>query len=138
MIELTEQMRKLIGSALADKLPVFASSVGDDNQPTISFYGSTQVHSSDQLAIWVRNPEAGLLGRIPSNPRMALMYRNPGEQLGWQFHGRAHAIEAGEESQRVYDNSPQLEKDRDPDQLGIAVVIDVDRVIARGQVLMER
>ena len=69
---------------------------------------------------------------------MAFMYRNPGERLGWQFQGRARRLEPGEESQRVYDNSPQIEKDRDPDQLGVAVVIDVDRVIARGEVLMER
>lgn len=138
MIELTDEMRELIGSALDDKLPVVATSVGSDGQPTISFYGSTQVHSGDQLAIWVRNPNAGLLGRLPDNPRMAFMYRNPEQRLGWQFHGRARAIEAGEESQRVFDNSPQLEKDRDPDQGGVAVVIDVDRVIARGEVLMER
>ena len=138
MIELTDQMRELVGNALTDRLPVIASSVAADGQPSLSFYGSTQVHSSDQLAIWVRNPNAGLLTRIPDNPHMAFMYRNPAEQIGWQFHGRARVIEAGEESQRVYDTAPQLERDRDPEQLGTAVVIDVDRVIGRGEVLMER
>lgn len=138
MIELTDQMRELVGSALDDQLPIVSSSVDADGQPSISFYGSTQVHSSDQLAIWVRNPNGGLLSRIRGNPHIAFLYRNPAEQIGWQFHGRARVLEAGEESQRVYDNSPQREHDRDPDQLGKAVVIDVDRVIARGQVLMER
>jgi predicted pyridoxine 5'-phosphate oxidase superfamily flavin-nucleotide-binding protein len=138
MIELTDQMRDLIARALDDKLPVIATSVDSDGQPTIAFYGSTQVHSVEQLAIWVRNPNAGLLGRLGENPRMAFMYRNPPEQIGWLFHGRARRLDVGEESQRVYDNAHQLEKDRDPDQGGVAVVIDVDRVIARGEVLMER
>jgi predicted pyridoxine 5'-phosphate oxidase superfamily flavin-nucleotide-binding protein len=138
MIELTDQMRALLAHALDDKLPVVACSVDEDGQPSIAFYGSTQVHSTDQLAIWVRNPEAGLLSRIPGNPHMSFMYRNPPQQIGWQFQGRAKVLEAGDESQQVYDNSPQLEKDRDPDQGGLAVVIDVDRVLARGAVLMER
>ena len=138
MIELTEEMRTKVGNALDDKLPMIATSVGEDRQPTLSFYGSTHVHSSDQLAIWVRNPTAGLLGRIPGNPHMAFLYRNPAEQLGWQFHGRARMIEDGDEARRVYDESPQLERDKDPDRLGRAVIVDVDRVIARGQVIMER
>jgi hypothetical protein len=138
MIELTEEMRNAVGNALDDKLPMIATSVGEDRKPTLSFYGSTHVHSSDQLAIWVRSSTAGLLGRIPSNPHMALLYRNPAAQLGWQFHGRARRIEDGDEARRVYDESPQLERDKDPDRLGCAVVVDVDRVIARGTVIMER
>ncbi len=138
MIELTEEMRTAVGNALEDKLPMIASSVGEDGQPTLSFYGSIHVHSADQLAIWVRTPTAGLLGRIPSNSHMALLYRNPAAQLGWQFHGRARQIEDGDEARRVYDESPQIERDKDADRLGRAVIIDVDRVIARGAVIMER
>lgn len=137
MIKLTDQMRKFIGSALADQLPLIASSVDDQGQPTISFYGSAQVHSSDQLAIWVRNPEAGLLNRIPSNPRMAFLYRNPIEKLSWQFYGQARVLEAGEESQHVYEHSPEPERNRDPEKLGCAVVIDIERVTARGTTLMK-
>lgn len=137
MIELTDQMFKLIESALADQMPVIASSVDDQGQPTISFYGSAQVHSPDQLAIWVRNPDAGLLNRIPSNPRMAFLYRNPGEKLSWQFYGRARVLKDGKESQRIYDRSPEPERNRDPERLGCAVVIDIDHVTARGETLMK-
>jgi hypothetical protein len=138
MIELTEEMRNAVASALDDKFPMIATSVGEDGQPSLSFYGSTHVHSADQLAIWVRTPTAGLLGRIPSNPHMALLYRNPAAHLGWQFHGRARQIEDGDEATRVYNESPQVERDKDPDRLGRAVIIDVDRVLARGAVIMER
>ena len=136
MIKLTDEMQEFIGSALADQLPVIASSVDDQGQPTISFYGSAQVHSSDQLAIWVRNPKAGLLHRILSNPRMTFLYRNPIEKLSWQFYGRARVLEAGEESERIYEHSPEPERNRDPEHLGCAVVIDIERVTARGTTLM--
>lgn len=138
MIELTDEMREKIGNALDDGFPVVTSSVSPDGQPTIAFYGSTQVFSSDQLAVWVRAREGGLVARIPHNPHMAFLYRNPTERIGWQFHGRGRLVEDGAIAQQVYDNSPQREKDSDPEQLGSAIVIDVDRVIARGEVLMER
>jgi general stress protein 26 len=138
MIEFTEEMREKIGNALADGFPVVTSSVNTDGQPTISFYGSTQVFSSDQLAIWVRSREGGLVARIPHNPRMAFLYRNPTARLSWQIHGRARLVDDPAITQQIYENTPQRERDRDSEQQGSGVIIDVDRVIARGEVLMER
>ena len=138
MIELTDEMREKIGNALDDGFPVVTSSVNPDGQPTISFYGSTQVFSSDQLAIWVRPRPGGLTDRIQQNPKMAFLYRNPTERLGWQFHGRAKLVEDPDVAKQVYDNSPERERNSDPDREGRAILIDVDRVISRGEVLMER
>jgi len=138
MIQLTDEMRQYVNAAMDDGLPIVAASVGEDRQPTLSFYGSTHVHSDDQLAIWVRNADGGLVNRIPANPHMAFLYRNPGERLGWQFHGRARILDDGDEARRVYDESPEIERSRDPERKGLAVVIDLDRVIARGAVVMER
>ena len=138
MIELTDEMREKIGNALDDGFPVVTSSVNPDGQPTISFYGSTQVFGSDQLAIWVRARPGGLTDRIQQNPKMAFLYRNPTERLGWQFHGRAKIADDPEVARQVYDNSPGRERNSDPDREGTAILIDVDKVISRGQVLMER
>jgi len=38
----------------------------------------------------------------------------------------------------VFANAPELEQQQDQEQLGKAVLIDIDRVIARGMTLMER
>jgi hypothetical protein len=138
MIKLTDEMREKIGNALDDGFPVVTSSVNPDGQPTISFYGSTQVFSSDQLAVWVRVRESGLRARIPQNPLMAFLYRNPTARLSWQFHGRAQLVEDAAIAQQIYDNAPQRERDSDAEQLGSAVIIDIDRVIMRGEVIMER
>ena len=119
-------------------LPVIATSVGDDGQPSLQFFGSAQALSADQLAVWVRNREGGFLSRIAVNPRIALLYRNPPERVMWQFHGRASVVEDAQLRDTVYETAAQVEQDRDPDRAGAAVVIDLDRVFERGQMLMER
>jgi hypothetical protein len=131
VIDLTDDMRDRLASALTDGYPVITSTVDDDGQPHLSFYGTTQVLTSDQLALWVRNPAGGLLTRIVDHPRVALLYRHGPDRVSYQFHGRAH-IEADEAVRmRVFDHSPEVERNLDPDRKGVAVVIDVDRVQGR-------
>lgn len=138
-IQLTDEMREHIGNAVDNRMPVISASVDAEGQPSIAFYGSTQVYSDDQLAIWVRNRErSGLLKRLPDSPRMAFLYRNTAERIGWQFHGRAHIEDDAEVCQRVYDAAPEGERNADPEMQGIAVIIDVDKVIQRGEVIMSR
>src|SRR6185369_7922081 len=49
-------------------------------QPHLSFFGTTQVLTTDQLALWARNPATGFLQRIAANPKVALLYRNSAER----------------------------------------------------------
>lgn len=138
MILLTEEMRTAVNNALDDGHPVISTSVGADGQPSLAFFGSTQVYSDDQLAVWVRNREGGFLQRIAANAHVAFLYRNPDFSQMWQFHGRARVVDDQQARDTIYDNSDKRERDRDPDRQGVAVVIDLDRVIERGQVTMER
>jgi hypothetical protein len=131
MIELTDEMRERLSNALADGYPVVAASVEDSGYPKLSFFGSTQVFSSDQLAVWHRSPEGGLLDRIVDHPQMSFMYRHGGDRTAWQFYGRAHVDDSDETRQRVYDTMPEIERMLDPERKGRAVIIDVDRVTGR-------
>ncbi len=138
-IKLTDEMRERIGNAVDDRMPVITASVDGEGQPSMAFYGSAQVYSDDQLAIWVRNREgSGLLKRLPVSPRMAFLYRNPAERIGWQFHGRAYIEDDPAVCQAVYDAAPEGERNADPEMKGIAVIVNVDRVIMRGEVIMSR
>ena len=138
MIELTEEMRGRLSTALKDGCPVIAASVEPTGAPKLSFYGSTHVHSSDSLAIWVRNPESGILARVQTNPHMSFLYRHPADRLRWVFDGRARILDAGsDEATAVYDAIPDFEKTTDPERKGRAVVIDLDKVSGR-DLLMER
>ena len=138
MIELTDEMRERIARALDDGCPVIAASVDGDGQPKISFYGSTHVFSGDQLAIWVRSPESGVLRRLASNPRMALLYRNSKEKVAWQFFGRGRVVTDPELRDRVYAGAHEIERALDPDRKGVAVIVDLDRVTGRGGLDMRR
>jgi hypothetical protein len=131
-IELSDEMQKRLANALSDGCPVVAASVDEEGLPTLAFYGSTQVLSTDQLAIWVRDPNAGLLRRIGTNPHMAFIYRNGPDRVFWRFQGRARLVDDPAVAAVVYEHSPEPERNLDPDRLGRAIVIDVDRVAGRG------
>lgn len=131
MIELTQEMRDRLARALDDRCPVVAASADAEGQPKISFYGSTHVHSSDQLAIWVRDPSSGVLDRIAANPHMAFLYRNTADRVSWQFFGRARVVDDPDERERVWEGVHAFEQAMDPERKGVAVVVDVDRVTGR-------
>jgi hypothetical protein len=131
VIELTDEMRERLSNALVDGCPVVAASVEPDGSPKLSFYGSCQVFSKDQLAIWHRQPDAGLIPRLESNDKMAFLYRHPTERVSWQFFGRARVVPDAEIRERVYDAMPEIEKLLDKDRKGQAVIIDLDRVTGR-------
>jgi len=131
MIELTDEMRERLSSALADGYPVTAASIDPSGYPKLSFFGSAQVFSNDQLAVWHRKPEGGLLDRIVDHPHMSFLYRHGGDRTSWQFYGRAHVDDSDETRRRVYDAMPEIERLLDPERKGRAVIVDVDRVTGR-------
>jgi hypothetical protein len=104
------------------------SYVGADGQPVLSFRGSTQAYSDDQLAMWVRNADGAFIRAIRANPRVALMYRNEEKRSTYQLQGRARVSEAPAERQRIFDASAAAERAHDFAMLGAAVIVDLDRV----------
>jgi Pyridoxamine 5'-phosphate oxidase len=133
MIQLGNEILDRLARALEDGCPVVAASVDRDGQPHLSFFGTTQVYAADQLAIWVRNPDAPFLQRLAGNPRVAFLYRNPADRVMYQFHGRGKPVDDADVRTRVYDQSPEVERTMDPDRRGVAVLIDIDNVRGRRQ-----
>lgn len=127
-IALTAEMSQAVNSALENGKPVTVAYVDADGQPHLSFRGSVHAHSPHELAIWVRDPEGGLLTAVDRNPRLTLMYRDPETRTMLMFYGRGH-VETSEEAHRtVYDQSPEPERQRDPERKGKPLVIELDRV----------
>jgi hypothetical protein len=140
-VRLTDAMREAVNGALGDRTPVTVAYVDADGQPHLSLRGTAQVFSDGQLALWIRNPGGGLLAAIGTNPHLALFYRNPQSRTTYQFHGRARRDDSDDVRTVVFDNSPEQERNFDPQRRGAAVIIDVDRVEGRdanGPVLMAR
>lgn len=126
-IELTDEIRSHVNGALTSGHPMIIGSVGADGKPRLSFRGSTQVFSADQLGFWARNAEGSTMEAIRANPHVALMFRNPTGPVILQFSGRARVAQ-GAERDRVYDLAPEIERSADAEKKGVAVVIDLDKV----------
>ena len=137
-IQLTEDLKTAINNARADGFPMLIASVDATDQPSMSIRGSLHTHSDSSLAIWVRNADGGLLKSVEVHPQIALWYRNTATNTAFLMHGEARRVDDDAVKQQVYDASPEGERNQDPERKGTALVIDLIRVIQRGQVLMER
>jgi hypothetical protein len=124
---LTPEIKELVNNGLTSGNPLVLAVVDGDNKPSLSFRGSTQVHSDDQLGLWIRNTSGGTIEAIKKNPHVALMYRSTATPL-LQFQGRARVVTDEAERTSVYDRAPERERAGDPDKKGIAVIIDLDKV----------
>jgi general stress protein 26 len=127
-VKLTEDLKKLVDNALATRHPMVVAYVDANGQPILSFRGSTQSHSDDQLAIWVRNSDGNFLNAVARNPRVALMYRDEDTKATYQFQGRARVSTDEAARRRIYEKMAEGERNHDPARTGIALIIDLDRV----------
>jgi Pyridoxamine 5'-phosphate oxidase len=124
---LTQEIKDLVNNGLASGNPLLLAVVTQENKPALSFRGSTQVYSDDQLGLWIRNTAGGTIEAIRRNPHVAMMYRSATTPL-LQFQGRARIATDETERKRVFEKSPEREQKSDPERKGNAIVIDLDKV----------
>jgi general stress protein 26 len=127
-VKLTEELKKLVDNALATRHPMMVAYVDALGQPILSFRGSTQSFSDDQLAIWIRNSDGNFLNAIAKNPRVALMYRDEDSKATYQFQGRARVSTDDAVRRRIYEKMAEAERNHDPARAGVALLIELDRV----------
>lgn len=140
-VNINDAMAETVNGALVNGTPFVVAYVDDRGQPHLSFRGSVQTYSDHQLALWIRNPQGGLLAAIGDQPRLALFYRDSRSRTTYQFHGRAHVDNTAAVRDRVYNSSPEQERNFDPQRRGIGVIVDIDHIEGRdagGIVLMDR
>jgi hypothetical protein len=127
-LALTDGIRADVDGALGNGTPLVLAYVDASGAPRLSFRGSTQSYGRDQLAVWVRDPEGGLLKAIKSNPQVAMLYRDGQTRRSYQFSGRAWVEADPERRAEIYNRTPELERNLDAQRRGAAVIIDLDRV----------
>jgi hypothetical protein len=140
-LALGADVRDLLAGALANRTPTIVAYVDPDGRPHVSLRATTQLLGPDQLAMWIRDAQGGLLRGIESNPNVTIWYRDGERRVNYQFYGRAHRDDSASVRDTVYDNSPEPERNLDASRRGVAVVIDLDRVEGSGpagRVLMAR
>lgn len=130
-LKLTQALKDTVNSALQRGRMLSVAYVSPQGLPELSFRGSVQAYSDTQLAIWVRNPEGGILAAVRGGkPHITLLYGDlrPDAKAFMTFRGRGR-IESSEAVRRtVYEQSPELERNLDKDRGGVPLIIDLDSV----------
>ncbi|MBV9601533.1 MAG: peptidyl-prolyl cis-trans isomerase [Chloroflexi bacterium] len=129
-LRITEAMATAVNGAMDNGTPIVLGYVNEEGQPRLSFRGTTQAYSEDQLAVWARYEDAGLPTAIQKNPHVSVVYyaRGSGNLI---FEGRAHVDSNPTVRDHVFDHSPVVEQRADPERRGVAIIIDVDKVTGR-------
>ena len=142
MIQLTDEMRRLINQARANETPCIMATSSPDGVPNAGFRGTMMVLDEESLAYRDRGPLSAIQ-QLEENPRVVVLFRHPGEDagqdIGWKFRCTAAVYRHGPMFQRVMDRLVAEGLLRDPDGSGTAVVLRVDQILSLyGEVLQER
>lgn len=138
MIDLTDEMKELLGTALADGFACLVGTASEDGWPQISPKGSVMVYDSETLAYWERAKRSAM-ENLGENPKVVIYYNNQVTRTRWRFYGTATIHESGAIRDDVMGRTVQAELDRDPERLGVAVLVKIDQVgELSGNILQQR
>lgn len=128
MIQLTQQMRELIDTALARGCPCVVATASKDGVPNVGYKGSVMVFDDESLAYWERTYQ-GTQQNLDENPQVMVLFRDPATRAAWRFVGVATTHKDGPLREQVMARVVQPELDRDPERKGFAVMVRVDKVL---------
>lgn len=145
MIKMTDLMRNLLNSALADGTPCVVGTSTKDGHPQISPKGSVVVFNDDTLCYWERSGRSALK-RVSENPHIVVYYRNAAriKEMPYRagiirFYGDARVLTSGADRDKVWELIPEAERKPDPEKKGAAVLVSLDRIEEiSGNVIMQR
>jgi Pyridoxamine 5'-phosphate oxidase len=140
-LRLTQDIKDAVNGALDNKTPMMIAYRDDGDQIHLSYRGTIQAYSDDQLALWAREPEGGLPRNIAARPQVTLFYHDPASRTSYSFYGRARLEQDAGTAAAIFENSNPREQQMDFRRRGVAIVVDLDKVEGRGptgRVLMVR
>lgn len=130
-LKLSPALKETVNTALARGRMMSVAYVSPEGRPELSFRGSVQAYSDTRLAIWVRDPAGGILKAVASgHPHIALLYGELGAQSKAfvTFRGRGRVESSESVRRKVYDATPEAERNLDKDRKGVPLIIDLDSV----------
>ncbi len=129
-LKLTDQIKTMVNESFTSGKPIIVAYTDDQGGPSLSYRGSALAYSDNQLAVWARNPEGGLLKALGKNSRVTMLYRDPGPEnrAMLQFRGVARIDNSDAAREKVYNDMPEPERNADKEKKGSPVIIDLERV----------
>ena len=127
-----DDVRDRVNGALDEGFPLCMVAVSDDSQPVVSFRGSAQTFGDDALAVWVRGEPSATLTAVTTHPAVALMYTNMPARKFFIFRGQAAVSTDPSERDQIWEGQHDLEKSRDMERTGTAVIVRLDSIQGSG------
>jgi len=131
-LRLTDEIKSTVDGALDNQTPMMIAYSDNDGEIHLSFRGSIQAYSDDQLAVWARDPGGGLPRHVPASPKVTLFYHDPKTRTTYTFYGRAWIADDPGTRAVIFENSHPREQQMDFRRRGVAIVVDLDRLEGRG------
>ena len=131
-LRLTDEIKNTVNGAFDNQTPMMIAYSDGDGEIHLSFRGTIQAYSDDQLAVWARDPEGGLPRHISARPKVTLFYHDPKTRTTYTFYGRARIADDPDARTAVFDGSPARERQMDFRRGGVAIIVDLDKVEGRG------
>ena len=131
-LRLTDEIKSAVDGALDNQTPMMIAYSDNDGEIHLSFRGTIQAYSDDQLAVWARDPGGGLPRHIPARPKVTLFYHDPKTRTTYTFYGRAWIADDPGTRAVIFENSHPREQQMDFRRRGAAIIVDLDRVEGRG------
>ena len=125
MIQLTDEMKELLYSAVGDGMVPLVGTASKDGWPQISPKGSVMVYDQETLAYWERSKRSAM-DNLAENPKVVIYYNNSATRTRWRFYVTATIHETGTIRDDVMSKTIQAELDRDPERTGVAVLVKID------------
>ena len=120
-------VRPLINNARTNETPICVAHTGEDGNAVLTFRGSVQVWSDTELCAWIRQASGGIVRSIAKNPAVSLAYRD-GPRAMLLMSGRARMVTDPATRDRVFEITPEVEQNHDPNRKGAAMIIEIDRM----------
>ena len=139
MIQLTEEMTRLINRARDDGFPCIVATASSDAVPNAGYIG-TVLAVDESTFVYRDRTRRQPLEHIEENPKVIVLFRNAAVDAGWKFRCTARVVRRGE----VYDDMTNRLAESglisDPEMQEAAIVIlHIDQVLTLfGEVLQER
>ena len=139
MIQLTDDMKRLVNNAREDGFPCIVATASSDGTPNAGYIG-TVLTVDDSTFVYRDRTRRQPLEHIEENPKVVVLFRNAAVDAGWKFRCTASVVREGD----AYNNyTRQLAESgliSDPEMEGAAIVVlRIDQVLTLfGEVLQER
>ena len=139
MIQLTDEMKRLVNNAREDGFPCIVATASSDGTPNAGYIG-TVLAVDDSTFVYRDRTRRKPLEHLEDNPKVVVLFRNATVDAGWKFRCTASVERQGGVYEDMTNRLVESGLIGDPEMEGAAIVVlHIDQVLTLfGEVLQER